>query len=539
MIEIGMNNITKNFGYKNVLQGFKLEVMTGDRMALVGRNGTGKSTILKLIAGEEYPDKGAVSIRKGSSVGMLEQIPKLHKADTSTEQVLREAFLPLILIKERMSALEELLETEKDTAALDRLMEEYSKEQSRFIAQDGYSMEESFNRIVTGFHLEELLARPFNVLSGGQKTIVNLAVTILKKPDILLLDEPTNHLDIKTLDWFEGFLNKYNGTVLIVSHDRYFLDKVTTKTALLELGCTTIFNGNYTFSIKEQERLMLLEFEQYKNQQKKVNAMKAAIKRFRDWGTQKDNPKFFKKAKELEKRLEKLELIDKPQLEKPKIPIAFSGERSGKEVLKLEDFSFSYGETQLFQGAKLLILEKDRVCLLGNNGTGKTTLIKAILGEVLDYSGRVKLGESAKIGYIPQEIRFQDDHASILDTFRREHSCTEAEARSTLARFFFCGDTVFKRVGSLSGGEKVLLKLALLMQSKVNFLILDEPTNHIDIDTRELLEAALLDFGGTLFFVSHDRFFLNTIPSKIIELSKNKLTCYDGNFDFYLKQTTI
>lgn len=527
MIEIGMNNISKNFGYKNVLNNLNLEIMTGDRMALVGRNGTGKSTILKIISGSEYADKGTVSIRKGAIVGILEQIPKLHETDTTTKQVLMGAFSSLLEIKQRMEQLEALLESEKDADRLQQLMDEYGIEQNHFIAMDGYAMDENFNRIVNGFSLEELLDRPFNVLSGGQKTIVNLAVTILRHPDILLLDEPTNHLDVKTLEWFEGFLSKYSGTVVIVSHDRYFLDKVVTKTVLLDMGSCTTFFGNYSFSIKEQERLMLLEFEQYKNQQKKITAMKSAIKRFREWGTQADNPKFFKKAKEIEKRLEKIEMLEKPQLEKPKIPISFSGERSGQEVLKLEEFGLAFNQTLLFDNAELLVLEKEKVCLMGDNGTGKTSLIKAVLGENVQYSGQIKLAPSSKLGYIPQEIRFECERDSVLEAFRREYSSTDGEARNILAKFFFYGDSVFKRVGSLSGGEKVLLKLAVLIQNKINFLILDEPTNHIDIETREILEEALLEFKGTLFYISHDRYFISKTSTRIVEIKDYKINFVD------------
>lgn len=523
MIEVGMNNIHKNFGYKNILKDLNLEIMTGDRMALVGRNGTGKSTILKIIASEEYADKGTVSIRKGASVGILEQIPKLYETDTTTRQVLMNVFSSLLEIKWQMEQLESLLATETDAEKLQQLMDEYGVKQNQFIAMDGYSMDENFNRIVSGFSLDGLLDRPFNVLSGGQKTIVNLAATILQNPDILLLDEPTNHLDLKTLEWFEDFLSKYKGSIIIVSHDRYFLDKVVNKTVLLDMGSCTTFNGNYSFSIKEQERLLLVEFEQYKNQQKKISAMRAAIKRFKEWGTQADNPKFFRKAKELEKRLEKLEIIDRPQLESSKLPIIFSGKRSGKEVLKLEQFCLSFGDTLLFDGAELLVLEKEKVCLMGNNGTGKTSLIKSVLGENESFCGKINIGPSVKLGYIPQEIRFPCDNDSILEEFRRECTTTEGEARNILAKFFFYGESVFKRLGSLSGGEKVLLKLALLIQNKINFLILDEPTNHIDIETREILEEALLDFKGTLLYISHDRYFIGKTSTRIVEIKDYKI----------------
>ena len=384
--------------------------------------------------------------------------------------------------------------------------------------------------------LNSLLERPYNVLSGGQKTVVNLAAVVLREPDILLLDEPTNHLDMQTLDWFEGFLAKYRGTVLMVSHDRRFLDRVATRTLILEDGICTSYPGGYTAAKEEQERQMLLEFEQYKNQQKQIEAMKAAIKRFREWGAQADNPKFFRRAKMLELRLEKMEMIKRPQLEKPKIPMRFAGDRTGREVLKLTGFSLSFGKTALFEQAELLVEEKDRMAFLGANGTGKTSLLRAIFGDV-PFSGTAKFNPSAQLGYIPQEIRFLNDKDSVLEAFRRECVCGEGEARQILAKYYFCGAAVMKRVSSLSGGEKVLLKLAVLLQNRVNFLILDEPTNHIDIETREMLEDALLEFSGTLLFISHDRYFIDKLATKIVVLENRKINVFDGTYADYLRVT--
>lgn len=533
MIEIGVSNIYKNFGYKNVLAGLSLEVMTGERVGIVGRNGTGKSTLFKLISGEENPDKGSLSIRRGATVGYLEQIPSLQSQDKTVEEVLMSTFDEVLRVEKRMRALEAEMSAEKDMEKLETLMQSYESEQSRFMALDGYSVSERFARITTGFHLEELLERPFNVLSGGQKTVVNLAGVVLKQPDILLLDEPTNHLDVKTLEWFEDFLSRYHGTVVIISHDRYFLDKVTNKTVILEGGTAESFKGNYSFAMKEQERLMLLEFEEFKNQQKKINAMKAAIKRFREWGYQADNPKFFRKAKELERRLDKLEMIDKPQLEKPKIPLEFSGQRSGNDVLVVKDFSIAFGETVLFEHAEMEVFEKDKACFMGDNGTGKTTLIRAVLGEQDGYTGEIKLNPSAKLGYIPQEIRFEHEKMSVIEAFRSGYPCPELEARRILSKFFFYGENVFKRASSLSGGEKVLLKLAILIQNEVNFLILDEPTNHIDIETREMLETALLDYGGTLLFISHDRYFIKKLAGKIFEIKDKNILTFADDYDTY------
>lgn len=518
MIEIGINRVKKNFGFKNVLDGASLEIHTGERAAIVGQNGTGKSTILKLISGEEAPDAGEVSLRRGAKVGVLPQIPGLREPGVTVREVLLEPFSGLMQMERRLREME--AEMGEPTAGL---MEEYAKLSERYAIEGGYDMEERSSKVIEGFKLLGLLDREYNVLSGGQKTVVNLAAAVLPEPGILLLDEPTNHLDVETLEWFEGFLSKYRGTVVLVSHDRWFLDRVATRTIILEGGRCESFPGNYSKAMELREQELLQEFEQYKNRQKKIDAMKASIKRFREWGAlNKNNPSFYRKAKELEKRLDKMEQPERPQLERPKLPISFSGSRTGSEVLRLRGFTMTLGGRELFSGADFLLSEKERVCLSGANGTGKTSLIRAVLGE-LPYGGEIKLNPGVKLGYIPQEIRFLPETDTVLDAYRREVPCTEGQARGTLARFLFTGADVFKRAGSLSGGEKMLLKLAALMQRQVNLLILDEPTNHIDIGTRELIEEALEGYTGTLLFVSHDRYFINRIATRVARLSDGRI----------------
>jgi len=530
MIEIGLNNITKNFGFKNILDGVSFEVMTGDRAAIVGRNGSGKTTIFNILTQSETTDFGEINVRNGAVIGHLDQISQLREPDTTVKDVLMESFLEILSLEKKLTELEEKMSLESDVNVLDKVMKEYSRVQNRFIANDGYAMTEKLNKIVEGFNLTEILNREYNVLSGGQKTVVRLAATILKEPDILLLDEPTNHLDIKTLEWFEEFISKYPKTVIFISHDRYFLDKAATKIIALESGKATVFNGNYTFSLKERERLLMLEFENYKNQQKKLTAMKAAAKRYREWAAKGDNESLYKKAKELEKRIEKMEVIKRPQIEKSKIPIHFDGDRSGHDVLVIRNFSLTLGTQELFRKADMDIYYKEKVCLLGDNGSGKTSLVHVLLGKNQMFDGKVSTNPSAVSGYIPQEIRFADEKASVLTTFRNECICQEGEARNILAKYFFFGDDVFKRVGVLSGGEKVILKLAMLVQNKVNFLILDEPTNHIDIETREILEEALLSFRGTLLFISHDRYFINKIATKVVGIKEKSFLSVMGNF---------
>ena len=393
-------------------------------------------------------------------------------------------------------------------------------------------------------------------LSGGQKTIVKLARVLLQAPDILLLDEPTNHLDIETLEWLEGFLRDYKGTVILVSHDRYFLDKTVKKTIMLYKGLVEVYHGNYTFCLQEQERLMMLEFEQYKTQQKQIEAIKAAIKRYREWRARSDDKKHAIKARNLEKRLERMEMIEKPQLDKDKLPIHFAvGSRSGKRALTIRDLDFSYAgspghpapgtttpirednaQSLLFTNANMDIIFKDRVCLLGPNGVGKSTIIKLIMGQLAPLCGSVTLAESAKVGYIEQEISFPNEKATILDAFREDAVIHENEARRILAKFFITGDDIYKRLHSLSGGERVILRLAMELQRSVNFLILDEPTNHLDIETKEILEESLADYKGTILFISHDRFFINRLATKVVYIRDKGLHTVDGNFDDYVEQ---
>lgn len=520
MIEIGMHKIYKNFGYKQVLKDINFEILTGDRVGIVGKNGSGKSTVFKMIMKKEFPDTGNITIRKQATIGYLEQIPTISDNDITVKDMLMSSFFEIHAIEQRMRALEQdMMHNNVDEAILNK----YAKTQDQYIALGGYEVEEKLNKVITGFKLHSILDKPFAILSGGQKTIINLAQLILTEPDILLLDEPTNHLDITMLEWLENYLNKYRGTIVIISHDRYFLDRVTNKTILLDNSENRLFHGNYSYTLKEQERLLLQEFEQYKTQQKKIEAIKASIKRYRDWGNQGDNEKFFKKAKELEKRLEKMEILDKPQLEKKKLPLNFLGERSSKEVLKVIDFGISFNNLSLFSKVNFTLYYQEKTVLLGNNGSGKTSFIKALLGNLNNYQGELKMAETVLIGYIPQEINFINNNDSILQTFCHEYPCLEGEARGILAKYSFYQDQVFKRVGNLSGGEKVLLKMAILMQHKVNLLILDEPTNHIDIETREILEDALSNYSGTLLFVSHDRYFIDKLAQRKLVIENNTI----------------
>lgn len=537
MIEIELNNIKKNYGLKNILDGFNLEIKTGERVALIGQNGSGKTTILKIISKEENIDSGTINIRKGATLGVLKQIYENEKEDVLVKDFLYDIFKDVLEIEQKLRNLEEKMQIEKSQNELEKIIKKYGNLQEKFIAVGGYEIQEKFSKICSKFNIKsEMLKRNYNNLSGGEKTRVNLAKLILKNPDILLLDEPTNHLDIDSLNFLEELIKKYNGTVLVVSHDRYFLDKVITKTILLENGKEKIYFGNYSYFLKEDERRTLEEFENYKDQQKQIEKMKESIKTLRRFGEIAKNEMFFKRAKSIEKRLEKMEILEKVSLDKKSIDLKFNLEsRSGKDVLQIESLTKKFGEKVIFENANLHLCYGEKIALIGKNGTGKSSLIKMILDEDKDYSGIIKLGVSIKIGYIPQNIVFEDTNQNVLDYFEDGNIFSDEQARSKLAKYGFRGENVFKKVGKLSGGEKVRLILLKLIQKDINFLILDEPTNHIDIETRELLEEALKEYPGTVLFVSHDRFFINKLATRILNIEDYKIKSYIGNYDDFTK----
>ena len=536
MIEIELNNIKKNYGLKNVLDGVSFEVKTGERIALIGSNGAGKSTILKIIKGEENQDSGTVNIRKNATIEMLNQIYKTESKDMLVADFMQLGFDNIIKLEDSMKELEKEMSSISNDK-IQKILNKYGRIQEEYIAIGGYEMQEKYKRICSGFKFNEnILNKQYNVLSGGEKTIVNFAKILLKNPSILLLDEPTNHLDIETLLWLEDFLISYKGTILMVSHDRYFLDKVATKTILLEEGREKIYFGNYSYYLEEDEKRTLAQFEVYKNQQKKIEKMQESIQVLRRFGEKTQNEKFYKRAKSIEKRLEKMQVIDKGYLEKESLKLELNlKEQSGNDVVSIKDLSKQYTNKIIFDKMNLNIIYGEKIALIGKNGTGKSTLIKIILGQE-GFSGNMKIGSSVKIGYIPQEIKFENDDETILEYFIKSYNGSETKARTILAKFMFRRENVLKKIGKLSGGEKVRLMLAKMIQKDVNFLILDEPTNHIDIETREVLEESIKNYRGTVLFVSHDRYFINEIASRIIEINDNKINSYIGNYDDYQRK---
>lgn len=525
MIEIGINKITKDYGFGPILNDISFEVKTNERIALIGDNGSGKTTLLNIISGLEKENSGTISIRKNAKVGYLPQLIKNKEENITVKDVLYDGIKDLIALRDKLKEYEEKITNAKEDN-IEKLIIRYSNLQTDFINMSGYEIDAKVEKVIKGFKInKDLLQRKFNSLSGGEKTIVTFASIIISEPDILLLDEPTNHLDIDTLEWLEGYLKNYKCSILMISHDRYFLDEVATKIILLENAKIHIFHGNYTKFIKENDARIETEFKDYKDQQKQIKAMEESIKRLEEYGNIAKNEMFFKRAESIRKRLNKLNKLSKP-VEREKLPLTFSSSRSGKEVLNLTKINISYPDKVILTDAHLRVLYQDKVCLLGPNGSGKSSLIKYIIKNN-------NQGTNVKIAYIPQEITFENENNTIIDEARNYLVGEEHHIRAALSKFYFFKDNVYKKIKNLSGGEKVRLKLFCLMQSNINFLILDEPTNHIDIETKEILENALTEYQGTLFFISHDRYFINALATKIIYIEDNKLKEIPGNYEDY------
>ncbi|MBP3969899.1 ABC-F type ribosomal protection protein [Bacillus sp. WL1] len=526
-----VNNVTKSFGGNIIFENISLEIKNGERVGLVGRNGSGKTTIFQLLTGMESLDAGAIHMKKSTRIGHVAQIPKFDESMTVYE-VLSSAFKTEKELEREMRTLEKHMAEEQESSVLQKLMERYGMIQEKFAFLGGYEIEANIMKVANGLQVTELFPRSFLELSGGEQTKVSLAYMLLQKPDLLLLDEPTNHLDLFAVEWLEQFLKEYNGTVMVISHDRYFLDEVVTKIFDLEDGEIHVYHTNYSRFVEEKEERLLQEFHAYQEQQKKIKKMKEAIKRLREWANQANPPNegLHKRARSMERALERIEKLKKPILERKQMGLQFEGqERSGKDVVVMKEVSKGFAGHPLFNEANLHVRFQERAAIVGRNGTGKTTLLKLLLEEIKPDAGEIRIGSSVKIGYLSQHV-YGNMKSNVLEAFREYVAVTEGEARHILAKFLFYGPAVFKKVTQLSGGEKMRLRLAQLMYQDINFLILDEPTNHLDIESREVLEEALEQYNGTILAVSHDRYFLNKLFEKTYWIDEHKLFEFAGNY---------
>ncbi|OZU88975.1 ABC transporter ATP-binding protein [Virgibacillus indicus] len=534
MIICSIQNVAQTFGANTIFNDITCEIKHGERIGLIGRNGEGKSSLLDLIAGKTEPSAGKVTWKKGLTTGLLEQSPDVED-EKIVEALLFDVFTLLNYLRVKMTDLERRMASETNPEKLSRYIEKYGDLQEKFQKDGGYEIDAQVRRIMSGLQMEELALKKWQQLSGGERTKVGLARLLLKAPDLLLLDEPTNHLDFLAIEWLTNFINQYDGTVVIVSHDRYFLDETVSSIAEIDQGELIRYHTNYTNYVKEREERLLQEFQQYQDQQKKIKKMKETIKRLKEWANQANPPNdgLHRRAKSMEKALARIETLKRPILEQKKISLDFHmNKRSGKDVVIMEEVSKQYKDKKLFDHLNLHVRFQERIAIIGENGTGKSTILKMILGTVTEDQGIVKLGSGLSIGFLSQHMLEMDGDQTVLDEFRKYVHVTEGDARGILAKFLFYGSSVFQKVSSISGGERMRLRLAELVHQNHNLLVLDEPTNHLDIESKEVLEEALEQFDGTIITVSHDRYFLDRIFPVTYLLSGKTLKRYEGNYTF-------
>ncbi len=535
---LNVDNLTIDFGFNKLFNNVSFSLNEGESISIVGPNGCGKSTLLKIIAGIIKPDKGQVSIKKGAKLAYLDQTGASIDDNRCVYEILKESFCELNELEKSIKKLEDKMNKNTDNQ---KIINKYCSLIDRYSNLGGYEIDANINTVIAGLKLDStILGRSFNELSGGEKTLVQLAKTLIIKPDLLLLDEPTNHLDIERIEWLENYIENFKGAIVIVSHDRYFLDKMCDKILDLESSCGKIYSTNYTGFLEEKERLFEKQMTNYKEEQLLIKRLETEMKWFAERGMATNSSTLTARARALETRINRIKsnAIIRP-VKRNKANINFlKDNKTSNRIISLRNFSVNLPNGKdLIQNITLDVFAGEHIALIGENGCGKSTLVKSIIGiNNLNYTGIINIGPSVKIGYISQIISFKDDKQSLLDYFRLSTGLPEQMARQILVGFQFYNDDIKKRVGSLSGGERMKVKLAELLQNKVNTLILDEPTNHIDIDTKEAFENALKNFSGTLLFVSHDRYFINKFADKIFELNNGNINIYYGNYDDYVNK---
>ena len=509
MVDISVKNLNKFFVIgENLLQDLSFEIEEGERVAILGRNGCGKTTLFKIITGEMDYDGGEVYVNPNKKLGMISQIPHFPLGYT-VEDVLRSAFREILAAKKKMEA----LESQMEQGATQEQLKTYDSLVARFQAGGGYDMDVEVDKICNGLGITPA-QRPqlFDSLSGGEKTRINLARLLLEKTDILLLDEPTNHLDLNSVEWLENYIKTFKGTVLAISHDRYFIDQIAQRVIEITEGHAEFYTGNYSFYMEEKQARFDLQLKQYEQEQAKLKQLGYTVERMKGWGI--NNRTLYRRAMSIQHRMERIRKTERPKTEKTMKATFGEKDFSGDVVFKLKNLSKSFGDRVLFSDVNLSVEGGERIALLGDNGTGKSTFIKCLLGEE-DCQGKIQFGPTVKWGYLPQIIHFDHPERSLYDTMLYEKNLTPQQARDRLGAFLFQGEDVFKTVGTLSGGEQSRLRLCMLMDEKINLLILDEPTNHLDIASREWVEAAIEEFEGVLLFVSHDRYFIEKFAERI------------------------
>ncbi|MDR1774351.1 MAG: ABC-F family ATP-binding cassette domain-containing protein [Clostridioides sp.] len=536
MIVLSCNNISKSFGIDEIFTDVSFSVNEGDKIGIVGINGTGKTTLLKIIAGIYEQDHGNIYTAKSSEIGYLEQNMNFNSNRTILEEILT-VFTHLMDMEKDLRELELAISknSNNNSRKLDQLMNEYANKYDLFSASNGYGYRSEAIGVLRGLGFGDSdFDKPVSVLSGGEKTRLLLGKLLLEKPNILLLDEPTNHLDSNSIEWLELFLKQYNGTVMIISHDRYFLNQTVNRIFEINNRKLHQYNGNYTDFIHQSKLNREIERKKYADQQKEIKKQEQSIELLKSFGREKQ----VRRARSKEKALAKIKLIDKPESEQQKAKIIFkTAVQSGNDVLQLRDIGISYGEKTLFENLDLDVYRGEKIALIGANGIGKSTLFKIITGDETSFDGSVKFGANVEYSYFHQEQKTLNLKNTVIEEIWQNYQhLTQTEVRNILGSFLFKDDDVFKEISTLSGGERARIALLKIILSKPNFLLLDEPTNHLDIDSKEILEDALRDYDGTVFMISHDRYFINEIANKVLVLDENGISEYLGNYDYYVEK---
>ncbi len=509
MVDISVTNLTKFFVIgENLLEGLTFDIQEGECVAILGRNGCGKTTLFNILTGQMDYDEGEVYVNPHKRLGLISQIPKFP-LEFTVEDVLRSAYTEIVNIRKKM----ELLEQQMQQGATEAQLRSYDELSNRFQSGGGYEMDVEVDKICNGLGITaKQRKQAFASLSGGEKTRVNLGRLLLEKTDILLLDEPTNHLDLRSVEWLEGYINSFKGTVLAISHDRYFIDRIADRVIEITDGHAEFYSGNYSFYMDEKQARFDLQMKQYEQEQAKLKQLGYTVERMKGWGI--NNRTLYRRAMSIQHRMERIRKTEKPKTEKTMKASFGEKDFSGDVVFKMKNVAKSFDNRLLFSDVNLQVEGGERIALLGDNGTGKTTFLRCLLGDET-CEGKIQFGPTVKWGYLPQIIHFNHPERSLYDTMLYEKNCTPQMARDRLGAFLFQGEDVFKSVGNLSGGEQSRLRLCMLMDEKINLLILDEPTNHLDIASREWVEAAIEEFEGVLLFVSHDRYFIDKFAERI------------------------